>query len=154
LTPAEQEIRRIAYAIKDPANVPDMDRAAAPMARLVDGPPELILVPVPSSTGNTEANAALARAIIRRLQVSRARIVKAIRRTAPVQSSCTRRRAGLHGLKPADHHFERAGAMLPILTPVYLVDNVTTTGATMEAALRVIPWADALVYADAKPNRP
>jgi hypothetical protein len=40
------------------------------------------------------------------------------------------------------------------LVPVYFVDNVTTTGATLRAARAAFGFGDALVFADATPNRP
>jgi hypothetical protein len=52
----------------------------------------------------------------------------------PVESSCLRRRQGLLGLRAADHQFKRVRGWLPM--PVYLVDNVATTGATIEPKCR------------------
>ena len=64
LTPEEHETRRIAYAIKHPgADWTDYDTAGREMAALIAGP--CWLIPIPDSTGNTDANAKLAHAIAR-----------------------------------------------------------------------------------------
>lgn len=138
ITPEEAETRRIAYALK---RGEEAELAARKMARLL--PPDLpsvTLVPVPASTGSIEANLILARAIAAKYG-PQARVVPAIRRAAPVESSCARRRRGLHGLTAADHKFVRLGGWFAL--PVFLVDNVATTGATLAAAR--------LVFADASP---
>lgn len=43
--------------------------------------------------------------------------------------------------------------MLPAQS-TYFVDNVTTTGATLQAARAALLFGDALVFADATPRRP
>ena len=55
----QTETRRLAYAIKTTASPSvDFDTAAREMAALITGP--CWLVPIPDSTGNTDANARLA----------------------------------------------------------------------------------------------
>jgi hypothetical protein len=66
-TPQQAEVRRLAYAIKDPAcSSQDLDTAGRDMAALITGP--CWLVPIPSSQDNTDANARLAHAIARSVQ--------------------------------------------------------------------------------------
>jgi len=50
----------------------------------------------------------------------------------PSESSCARRCRGLPGLSACDHQFERTGGWISL--PVFLVDNVVTSGATLAAA--------------------
>ena len=118
--------------------------AAPAMAALIAGP--CWLVPIPASDGNQTANLVLARAIA--LLVPGARVKPAIARTQMVESSTERRRRGLSGLQPEEHHFVRtAGPMEPL--PLYFVDNVITTGNTVLAARAVLGWGTGLAYGDA-----
>jgi len=76
--------RRLAYAIKSIASPSaDFDTAAREMAALITSP--CWLVPVPDSTGNTDANARLASHIARYVAsaAGTAQVVKAIYRTHP-----------------------------------------------------------------------
>jgi predicted amidophosphoribosyltransferase len=115
---------------------------------LPPGLPTLTLVPVPTSTGSIEANLILARAIAAEYG-PQARVVPALRRSVPVESSCARRRRGLPGLVAADHKFVRVGGWFAL--PVFLVDNVVTTGATLAAARYALGFGTGLVFADASP---
>ena len=143
ITREEAEVRDIAYALKrtDPAAI----AVAAPaMAALIAGP--CWLVPIPASDGKLDANLALARALA--ALVPGARVKLAISRSQPVESSAARRRRGLCGLQPEEHHFVRtAGPMEPL--PLYFVDNVITTGNTIRAARAVLGWGTGLAYGDA-----
>jgi len=146
ITPDESETRRIAYALKRGAEI---GIAAREMAGLL--PPDLpmlTLVPVPASTGSIEANLILAQAIAAEYGLQ-ARVVPALRRSVPVESSCDRRRRGLPGLTAADHKFVRIGGWFAL--PVFLVDNVATTGATLAAAHDALGFGTGLVFADASP---
>jgi len=146
ITPEEAETRRIAYALK---RGEETEIAAREMADLLPPDfPTLTLVPVPSSTGSIEANLILACAIAAAYS-PQARVVAAIRRVVSVESSCARRRRGLPGLTATDHKFVRAGGWIAL--PVFLVDNVVTTGATLAAACRAIRFGTGLVFADAYP---
>ena len=146
ITPEESETRRIAYALKWGEEIAI---AAPEMAALLPPDlPTLTLVPVPSSTGSIEANLILARAIAAEYG-PQARVVPALNRVVPVESSCARRRRGLLGLTAADHKFVRVGGWFAL--PVFLVDNVVTTGATLAAARHVLGFGTGLVFADASP---
>lgn len=146
LTPEEADTRRVSYSIKF-ALAPSADVAAAAieMARLINGP--CWLIPVPNCNGNTDANARLAR-LIAEYARNDARVSISLARTAPVQSSCERHRLSLPPIKPAQHGFKRIGKMLKAL-PTYLVDNVTTSGNTLQAARDAIGFGCGLVFADA-----
>ena len=146
ITPEEAETRRIAYALK---RGEETGIAAREMAGLLPVDlPTLTLVPVPSSTGSIEANLILARAIAAEYG-PQAHVAAALRRVVPVESSCARRRRGLPGLTAADHKFARVGGWFAL--PVFLVDNVTTSGATLAAAHAAIGFGTGLVFADASP---
>ena len=146
ITPDESETRRIAYAIK---RGEETEPAAREMAELLPPDlPTLTLVPVPSSTGSIEANLILAKAIAAEYG-PQARVVTALNRVVPVESSCGRRRRGLPGLTAADHKFVRIGGWFAL--PVFLVDNVATTGATLSAARHALGFGTGLVFADASP---
>jgi hypothetical protein len=129
LTEGEKFIRQVAYDLKIPTQAA-IEIAAPLMAALLEREP-CWLIPVPSSTGGTEANLALCRAI--KFLIPEARIVVGIRRMRPVESSCARRRCGLLGLAVDEHAFLRCcGPLLRL--PVWFIDNVVTTGATLKAA--------------------
>ena len=143
LNAEERETRRIAYDLKDA--IPDAIQAAAPeMARMIDGP--CWLVPVPTSRGSIAPNLALALEIAK--HVPGARVAPHLYRLRPVPSSCERHRQRLGPIPVAAHHFERRGPPL-IVRPLYFVDNVTTSGNTLEAARRAFGFGEGLVYADA-----
>ena len=146
ITPDESETRRIAYSLK---RGEEIVIAAREMAGLLPSDlPTITLVPVPSSTGSIEANLILARAIAAEYG-PQARVVSATHRVVPVESSCARRRRGLPGLTTAEHKFVRVGGWFAL--PVFLVDNVATTGATLAAARDALGFGTGLVFADASP---
>jgi len=144
-TPSPEEIivRRIARDLKVPT-VAAIETAAPQMASLVDGP--CWLVQVPASSGSLSANLALAKSIAE--FVPAARVKCAIGRAHPVESSVSRRIRGLPGLTVEQHAIIRMTGPIEIL-PVYFVDNVSTTGTTINACRRTLGWGTGLVYADA-----
>jgi hypothetical protein len=149
LTPEQSETRRLAYAIKTTTSPSmDFDTAARDMAALITGP--CWLIPIPDSTGNTDANTRLASMIAR--YCPGAQVVKAITRTQPVQSQCARHKLALGGIPPDQHHFARTRKFLT-LRQAYFVDNVTTSGHTLEAARAALGFGAGLVFADAAPRR-
>lgn len=146
ITAEEAETRRIAYALK---RGEETEIAAKEMVMLLPTElPALTLVPVPSSTGSIDANSSLCNAIAAEYGLA-VRVMPAIRRTLPVESSCSRRRQGLPGLTAEDHKFVRIRRWIAL--PVFLVDNVATTGATLSAARQVLGFGTGLVFADASP---
>ena len=80
-----------------------------------------------------------------------AQLAKAIWRTQPVQSQCARHKLAL-GPIPPEHHFARSRKPLT-LRQTYFVDNVTTSGNTLEAARTALGFGAGLVFADAAPRR-
>jgi hypothetical protein len=142
------------------------------MAALITGPSWL--VPIPDSTGNTDANTRLAHRIARHVslsaggegrgevapnqlstlnpQLSVCQVVKAIYRTRPVQSQCARHKLALGPITPEQHHLARNRKVLT-LSQTYFVDNVTTSGHTLEAAHLALGFGAGLVFANAVTRR-
>ena len=149
LTPEQTETRRLAYAIKTTASPSiDFDTAAREMAALITGP--CWLVPIPDSNGNTDANTRLAHHIAN--HCPGAQVVKAIYRTQPVQSQCARHKLALGPIPIEQHHLARNRKVLT-LRQTYFVDNVTTSGHTLEAARLALGFGAGLVFADAATRR-
>jgi hypothetical protein len=145
----QAETRRLAYAIKSTASpCADFDTAARDMAALITGP--CWLVPIPDSTGNTDANARLASMIA--MHCPGAQVVKAIYRTQPIQSQCASHKLALGPIPPDQHHLARTRKTLS-LQQTYFVDNVTTSGHTLEAARAALGFGAGLVFADAASHR-
>jgi len=149
----QTETRRLAYAIKTIASPSaDFNTAAREMAALITGP--CWLVPIPDSTGNTDANTRLASFIAGYVAsaAGTAQVVKAIIRTQPIQSQCERHKLALGPIPLEQHHFARTRKALT-LRQTYFVDNVTTSGHTLEAARDALGFGAGLVFADAAPRR-
>ena len=161
LTLEQTETRRLAYSIKTTASPSiDFDTAAREMAALITGP--CWLVPIPDSNGNTDANTRLAHHIANHVNANAAgmvasaagtaQVVKAIYRTQPVQSQCARHKLALGPIPPEQHHLARNRKVLT-LRQTYFVDNVTTSGHTLEAARLALGFGAGLVFADAATRR-
>ena len=156
LTPEEVEVRRVAYALKVPTPeaceiaardlAPILDAAEAPATVIV-------LMPVPSSTGSVDANRQfaneLAAEIHRRYPARRVQVRITVGRMHPVESSCVRRRRGLSGLHGEELAMVRvAGPLIATGTAYYFIDNMATTGATLEACREALGFGDGIVWAD------
>jgi len=156
LTHEEAEVRRIAYALKVPT-AEACELAARDLAPLIDAheapDTHLVLMPVPSSTGSTEANRLfaneLAAEIHRRYPERRVQVKITVGRKHPVESSCVRRKRGLSGLQGEEHAFIRlAGWLNATGTAYYFIDNMATTGATIAACRSALGFGDGIVWAD------
>ena len=156
LTPEEPEVRRIAYALKVPT--PEAcETAARDLAPLLDAAEapatHIVLMPVPASTGSTDANRQLANELAaeihRRYPDRRVQVKLTVGRKHPVESSCVRRKRGLFGLEGEEHAFTRvAGPLTATATAYYFIDNMATTGATLAACRSALGYGDGIVWAD------
>ena len=108
------------------------------------------LVPIPSSTGDLTANTRLSSMIAS--FCPGAQVARVIIRTAPIQSQCARHRLALGPITAEAHHFKRTPKALT-LRQTYLVDNVTTSGHTLQAARDALGFGTGLVFADAADRR-
>ena len=146
----------MAYALKVPTPeaceiaardlAPILDAAEAPATVIV-------LMPVPSSTGSVDANRQfaneLAAEIHRRYPARRVQVRITVGRMHPVESSCVRRRRGLSGLHGEELAMVRvAGPLIATGTAYYFIDNMATTGATLEACREALGFGDGIVWAD------
>ncbi len=152
LTEEEKETRWISYALKDwtaPEHTLALQLAAREMSDLIHGRGPCNLIPVPSSTGSTQANLRLARQIAYWIP---ARVIDCLQRTAPVESSCTRHKSNRGGLPPEAHHFKRDPRQWLELAPTYFIDNTATSGNTLQAAHDAFQFGDGLVFSEATTN--
>ena len=159
LTSEEAQVRALAYAIKDPDCDRDLiDAVAREMAKLIEGE-RGYLVPVPSHTRSTVATRHLANAVAF-CTGGKFEVADILDRKGNTTSSCELHRLKLRPLELEDHRIFLARPDRIALTGsqrVYFVDNVITSGNTLEACRRaLLGLGTGLVYADAHhdvPNR-
>ena len=156
LTPEEVEVRRIAYALKIPT-AEACELAARDLAPLLDAAEApgtvIVLMPVPSSTGAVDANRQIANELAaevhRRYPDRNVQVKITVGRKHPVESSCVRRRRGLAGLRGEQHAMIRvAGPLTATQTAYYFVDNMATTGSTLDACRAALGFGEGIVWAD------
>jgi predicted amidophosphoribosyltransferase len=136
---SSSRVRDVAHALKR-AESRAVAVAALAMARLVKR--GAVLVPVPSSAGDTRVNAVLANEVA---ELAGGSVCDVLGRRTPVESSYLRRKAGGTSLTVREHHMVASAACDGRL---YLVDNVVSTGSTVRAARRALDGrAQALVWA-------
>lgn len=130
-------LRDLAYALKQTGSArieEAADTLVAKLPRTVRGP-GIVLVPVPSSKGDTTANRRLAEAVAARIGAT---VVDALHGPER-QSSRDRKKAGLPGLRAQQMPMTlRAQRQVDLAGSVYLVDNVLDTGETLRAAERAL----------------
>jgi hypothetical protein len=156
LTPEEVEVRRIAYALKVPT-AEACELAAHTLAPLLDAAEapgtHIVLMPVPNSTGSVDANRQfaneLAAEVHRRYPERRVQVKVTVGRQHPVESSCVRRKRGLRGLRAEEHAMIRiAGPLTATNTAYFFVDNMATTGSTLDACRAALGFGAGIVWAD------
>ncbi len=155
LTPAQAEARRIAYALKQPT--PEVaEQAAREMAPILHAAEpdaqQIILMPVPASTGSTQSNEIIAQALAAELRRHgrRVKVEITVGRKHPVESSCTRRKRGGRGLTLDQHNIIPVRPITPPApgTAHYFVYNMATEGTTIQACQKALGHGKAIVYAD------
>jgi len=147
----EPRSRLIANRMKDPSDEKAIEEAANDMAPHV--PYGAIVVPAPSSTGYNPATRILAHYIASMVD---GLSVEAVKRVSMVESSLLRRRVGRSGVGFDAHvaSMRRVKKLQKETAPIVFVDNVVTSGSTLEAMRAVLELGDddvlAVVYADAR----
>ena len=152
LTEGEAQTRALAYMLKDTDCDQDLiDAAAREMARLIEGE-RGYLIPVPSHTRSTRANRRLANAIAF-CTGGKFEVADILDRIEPTDSACERHKQRLPPLAPEAHKMFLHRPDRIALTgteKIYFVDNVITSGNTLEACRRaMLGLGTGLVYADA-----
>jgi len=151
LTESEAQTRALAYMLKDPDCDQDIVEAAArEMAKLVEGE-RGYLVPVPSHTRSTTANRRLASAIVF-CTGGKFEVTDILSRKEPTESACERHRNRLPPLTAEAHQIFLHPNKITLTgtEKIYFVDNVITSGNTIEACRRaMLGLGTGLVYADA-----
>jgi predicted amidophosphoribosyltransferase len=135
------EHRDIAYRIKDPKDKEALRYAAEEMSELIDD--DAVLIPAPPSSGGRDGVYTLAKEIQKIVPGSV--VVEAIQRIRPVKSMVEAKRAGLPGLSLEEH--SRSLGLVKDLPegPIYLIDNVITTGNTIKAMANLL-WDAKLIH--------
>ncbi|MBR3822020.1 MAG: hypothetical protein IKJ37_10415 [Kiritimatiellae bacterium] len=132
------DLRSLAHRVKDG----DAEAIAEAGRRLaVIMPPDAVLVPMPSHTGEPTTMRLLADAIA--ANANGAKVVDALRSNAHESNYAQKKR----GEEPAEIEMRKV-ADIPQNAEVYIVDNVIDTGATYSAAMKAIPNAHILALAD------
>jgi SPP1 gp7 family putative phage head morphogenesis protein len=149
-TAEEEAIRAIAQGLKT-GDAEAIKIAAEQMAARI--PKNALLIPIPNSKGSTAANAALAKAIAKKKGGGTVKVLDAVGRVKPIESSRVRRQNGQAGLSIEDQAASmRAKTVLPSDgRPIFFVDNLYVTGNTAEGARIALGLEDAnlLAYAQA-----
>jgi hypoxanthine phosphoribosyltransferase len=121
------------------------------MAILISGE-TCILIPVPDCKGGTGSNLRLALRIADRTR-GKAQVMDILTRSESTESQCQRHRRGEAALTPEELKIVVKPHKPFILRKVYFVDNVTTSGATIQACHEALGFGTGLVYAEALRNR-
>jgi len=127
-------VRKISYGLKDASDDMAMDIAAVYMSEMNIIDSSSYLVPVPSSKGTTEANMALANRIAK---LTGAQVLDVATRSQQAKPLHQRRKEhGISDPKSIQHYMEvkdDSDLNIPPEAKVFLVDNVVTSGSTMDA---------------------
>jgi hypothetical protein len=144
----EEELTHLrAYLLKASNCPPEIvDTCAKQMATLIRGE-KCILIPVPDRNGNTDRNYFLADRIAH--FADEAEVQDSLTRSEPTESQCQRHRQGKAPLIPEKLKITVKPHKLFKLLKVYFVDNVITSGATIQACHDALGFGTGLVYAEA-----
>lgn len=145
LTPEEKNVRDISYAIKKPGS-PQIKQAAIDMAKHVNS--GHILIPIPSSKGDTSANLELSQAISK---LTGAKVIDILGMKSPRESTKILETTGKSRLKAEEMGFILKEPMDSIYN-VLFVDNVAASGATIQAARNLVNGGEGLVYSKTEFN--
>lgn len=144
-------IREISYRLKNKEDLEAMEIAANAMSKQVHS--NSVLVPIPSSSGGTSVNLVLAELIADK---TGSRVIDVLSRTSPTQPLHQKRKTdGIKGPIDPDYHKMTVVGMdllseLNKTQSVYLIDNVITSGSTIDAARRTLNLPNAYGLAFSK----
>ena len=124
-----------------------LEACAEEMASLIRGE-ECILIPVPDCTGFTGRNLRLAQCI-EVYAKGKAQVTDILTRSESTESQCDRHCKGEAALTPEELKIAVRPHKLFRLQKIYFVDNVTTSGATIQACRDALGFGTGLVYAEA-----
>ena len=145
----EQTAYLRAYLLKSEACPREIVEACAEeMASLIAGE-DCILIPVPDSKGDTRQNLWLANRIARNDRTGEAQVMDILTRSEPTESQCKRHRQRKTPLTPEELKITVKPHKPFTLRKIYFVDNVTTSGATVQACHDALGFGTGLVYAEA-----
>jgi hypothetical protein len=149
----EEELTHLrAYLLKADACPPEVVKTcASSMADLIKGE-QCILIPVPDSRGNTYRNYMLAYHIAMETRKTTGKLLEVqdiLTRSEPTESQCKRHRQRKAPLTPEELKITLKPHKLFKLLKVYFVDNVITSGATIQACHDALGFGSGLVYAEA-----
>jgi hypothetical protein len=145
----EQTAYLRAYLLKSEACPREIVEACAEeMASLIAGE-DCILIPVPDSKGDTRQNLWLANRIARNDRTGEAQVMDILTRSEPTESQCKRHRQRKTPLTPEELKITVNPHKPFTLRKIYFVDNVTTSGATVQACHDALGFGTGLVYAEA-----
>jgi predicted amidophosphoribosyltransferase len=148
-TREEETAHLRAYLLKSEACPREIVEACAEeMASLIAGE-DCILMPVPDSKGDTRQNLWLANRIARNDRTGEAQVMDILTRTSPTESQCKRHRQRKTPLTPEELKITVKPHKPFTLRKVYFVDNVITSGATVQACHDALGFGTGLVYAEA-----
>jgi hypothetical protein len=128
-----------------------LEVCAKEMAILIGGE-ECILVPVPDCCGFTGRNLRLAQCIEVH-STDKAQVMDILTRSESTESQCDRHCKGEAPLTPEELKIVVRPHKPFTLTKIYFVDNVITSGATIQACHDALGFGTGLVYAEALRNR-
>ena len=142
-----------AYLLKSKACPIEIVIACAEeMAKLIAGE-DCTLIPVPDSKGYTTQNSWLCHTIAMREQAGYIQVMDILTRHTATESQCQRHRKGKAPLPPEQLNISVIPHKPFTLTRIYFVDNVITSGATIQACRDALGFGTGLVYAEALRNR-
>jgi hypothetical protein len=151
-TREEEVVHLRAYLLKTDACPPEVVKAcASSMADLIKGE-HCILIPVPDSKGDTIRNYMLAYHIAMEIRKTTGKLLDVqdiLARSEPTASQCKRHRQRKAPLTPEELKIMVKPHKPFTLCRIYFVDNVTTSGATIQACHDALGFGTGLVYAEA-----